>query len=102
MTRHTFPAVPRQSSISSTLAVTGLVLVTGSLVAGIVLSTDTLDVPETARTMAWLFPAAIAGVGALLVGVILRFSAVLASLGLRIDAMRDHLPALIHTTEGGK
>ena len=100
MTRRTLPPEPRTSSTSSGLAVVGVLLVMASLVAGIVLSTDALDVREGARTMAWLFPTAIAGIGALLAAVIPRFAAVLASLRLRIDAMRDHLPALI-TTQGG-
>jgi hypothetical protein len=71
-------------------------------VVGIVLSTDVLDVRETSRTTAWLFPVAITGIGALLAGVILRFDSILDSLRLRIGAMRDHLPALINTYQGGK
>ena len=102
MTHQTLPPEPRTSSISNVLAALGLMLVMASLVAGIALSTDALDVREGARTMAWLFPAAIAGIGALLTGVILRFGSILASLGLRIDATRDHLPALINTNQRGK
>ncbi len=79
MTQQTLPAVPRQSSISSVLAAVGLMLVMASLVAGVTLSVDALDVGETSRTMAWLFPVAIGGIGALLTAVILRFSAILAS-----------------------
>ena len=100
MTQRTLPREPRASSTSSALAVAGLLLVMATLVAGIVLSTSALDVRESARTAAWLFPTAIAGIGALLTAVILRFAAILASLRLRIDAMRDHLPDLI-TTQGG-
>jgi len=100
MTHRTLPREPRASSTSTALAVVGLLLVTMTLVAGIVLSTNALDVREGARTTAWLFPTAIAGIGALLTAVILRFASILASLRLRIDAMRDHLPALI-TTYGG-
>jgi hypothetical protein len=70
MTQRTFSPEPRISAISSALAVVGLMLVMASLAAGIVLSTDALDVREGARTMAWLFPAAIAGIGALLTAVI--------------------------------
>jgi len=99
MTQQTLPAVPRQSSISSVLAAVGLMLVMASLVAGVTLSVDALDVGETSRTMAWLFPVAIGGIGALLTAVILRFSAILASLRLRLDAMRDHLPALIDSNQ---
>jgi len=102
MSQPTLPPEPRASAISSALVVVGLMLVTASLVAGIALSTDSLDVSEGARTMAWLFPTAIAGIGALLTGVILRFDSILASLGLRIDATRDYLPVLIHNTNGGK
>lgn len=100
MTQHTLPPEPRASSISSGLAVAGVMLVMASLVAGIVLSTDALDVREGSRTMAWLLPAAFAGIGALLTGVILRFDSILASLRLRLDAMRDHLPNLINTNQG--
>lgn len=100
MIQHTLPPEPRASSISGGLAVVGLMLVMASLVAGIVLSTDALDVREGSRTMAWLFPTAIAGIGALLTGVILRFDSILASLRLRLDVMRDYLPNLINTSQG--
>jgi hypothetical protein len=100
MAQRTLAPEPQASSISSALAAVGLTLVTASLVAGIVLSTDALDVREGSRTMAWLFPVAIAGIGALLTAVILRFDSILASLRLRIGAMRDHLPDLIDTNQG--
>jgi len=45
-------------------------------------------------------PTAFAGIGALLTGVILRFDSILASLRLRLDAMRDYLPNLINTNQG--
>ena len=99
MTQHTLPAEPRASSISSAVAVLGLMLVMATLAAGITLSTDALDARESARTTAWLFPVAIAGIGALLTGVILRFRSILTSLGLRMDAMRAELPVLINTNQ---
>lgn len=100
MKPNTLPPEPLASSISNGLALVGVMLLMASLVAGIVLSTDALNVLETSRTMAWLFPTAIAGIGALLTGVILRFDSILASLRLRMDAMREHLPALMNTNEG--
>jgi hypothetical protein len=101
MAHQTLPPEPRTSSISNALAAAGLMLVMASLVAGIVLSTDALDVREAARTLAWLIPAAIAGLGALLAGVIVRFGSILASLRLRMQTMRDHLPALINANQRG-
>ena len=101
MTTESVPPQPRQAIVSTVLAASGLLVLMAGLVAGIVLSTDALDVREASRTSAWLFPALILGIGAVLTGVILRFSAILDSLRLRIAAMRDHLPALIDT-QGGK
>lgn len=100
MKRNTLPPEPLASSISNGLALVGVILLMASLVTGIVLSTDALDVREGSRTMAWLFPTQVAGIGALLTGVILRFDSILASLRLRMDAMREHLPTLINTNEG--
>jgi hypothetical protein len=68
MTQHTLPAEPRASSISSALAVLGLMLVMATLAAGITLSTDALDAREGARTMAWaaaIWSAYAAAVGAI-------------------------------------
>ncbi len=101
MTQHRLPPEPRTGSISTAFVVAGLILVMVSLVAGIVLSADAFDVRETSRTMAWLFPTGIAGIGALMIGVILRFDSILTALRLRMSAMRDHLPALINTNEKG-
>jgi hypothetical protein len=101
MAHSNLPAPTRQATASTVLAASGLVLVLGGLVVGIVLSTDSLDVRELTRTSAWLVPALFLGIGTLLAGVILRFVAILASLRLRLAALREHLPALI-PTEGGR
>ena len=97
MAQHQPPPEPRASSMSTALAVIGVMLVMSTLVAGVSVSADALDIREGSRTMAWLLPTAFAGIAALLTAVILRFDSILASLGLRMGAMRDHLPALINT-----
>lgn len=94
------PPQPRQAQLSSVLAAAGIALLTAGLVTGIVLASGSLDPRELTRTSAWLFPLLIAGIGTLLGAVILRFAAVLASLRMRMDAMRTHLPQLIHDTRG--
>lgn len=99
MTSHHLPPEPRASFISTVLAVVGVMLVMTALVGGISVSTDALDMREGARTMAWLLPTAFGGIAALLTAVILRFDSILASLGLRMGAIRDHLPTLINTPQ---
>lgn len=94
------PPQPREARASNVLATIGLTLLVGGLVTGIVLASGSLDPRELTRTSAWLFPLLMAGIGTLLTAVVLRFAAILASLRLRIDAMRTHLPQLIHQTRG--
>ena len=102
MTHHDLPPPPRQDIVSNLLTGVGLMILMGGLVVGIVIATDSLNTAQFARTTAWLFPTLFVGMGAILVGVILRFSAILASLRLRLRAMRSDLPALVNNYERGE
>lgn len=100
MTHHDIPPPPRQDIVSNLLTGFGLMILMGGLAVGIVVSASSLDTALFTRTTAWLTPVLFIGIGAILVGVILRFSAILASLRLRLRAMQSDLPALIHNERG--